>query len=197
VLSSIDIFDVFPLSTFYHRLNWRVLVNGSSSPWASLVHELNADGDVWALRLLLREGVPSASQLQHSHLRVIVSLAQSPTLETCVERLESLVVPACVLDVSIRASVRGGGLSAVLAQAFVPLPLLSGAPAATASHGLYFLSPVGGSSFSSNMPLLVLLHLDALAAARSSRWALQVSSAPPTNRFCPATYLAAAAIRWC
>jgi hypothetical protein len=188
MFSSIDIFDVFPLSTFYHRLNWRVLVNGSSSPWVSLVHDSNADGDVWALRLRLRllEGAPPASQLQHAHLRVIVSLAQPPALETCVERLESLVVPACVLDVSIRAAMRGGGLSAVLAQSFVPLPLLSGAAAATASHGLYFLSPVGGSSFSSNMPLLILLHLDALAAARSSRWAVQVCPSPPTNRLCPA-----------
>ena len=50
MFSSIDIFDVFPLSTFYHRLNWRVLVNGSSSPWVSLVHDSNADGDVWASR---------------------------------------------------------------------------------------------------------------------------------------------------
>jgi hypothetical protein len=77
MFSSIDIFDVFPLSTFYHRLNWRVLVNGSSSPWVSLVHDSNADGDVWVLRLRLRlrlrllEGAPPASQLQHAHLRVI------------------------------------------------------------------------------------------------------------------------------
>jgi len=183
VLSSIDIFDVFPLSTLYHRLNWRVLVNGSSSPWALLVHELNADGDVWALRLRLREGAPPPS-----HLRVIVSLAQSPTLETCVERLESLVVPACVLDVLIQAPVGGGGVSAVLAQPFVPLPLLSGAAAVTASHGLYFISPVGGSSFSSNMPLLVLLHLDSLAAARSNRWVLQVWQTPSPYTLHPTPY---------
>ncbi len=69
----------------------------------------------WALRLRLRlrlrllEGAPPASQLQHAHLRVIVSLAQPPALETCVERPESVVVPACVLDVSIRAAMRGGG----------------------------------------------------------------------------------------
>jgi hypothetical protein len=171
--SSIDLFDVFPVSRFYDRLNWRVLVNGSSSPRASLVHERNTDGDVWTLRLRLHD-----STLSHSQLRLIMSLGHAPALETCVEMLQSLAVPACVLDVWIQGPAGEGGVSAVLSQSFVPLPLLAGAAAATstASHGLYFVSPVGGSSFSSNMQLLLLLHIDSLAAASSSRWLLQVST---------------------
>jgi hypothetical protein len=65
------------------------------------------------------------------------------------------------------------------------MPLSAGAAAAAAaasasdsaapsSHGLHFVSPVSGSSFSSSMPLLILLHIDFHAAALSSRWTLQV-----------------------
>jgi hypothetical protein len=95
-----------------------------------------------------------------------------------------------VLDVGLLAAVGGGSVRAVLTQPFQHMPLSSGGAAvaaaaaavateaaaapAAASHGLHFVSPVTGGSFSSSMPLLVLLHIDFQVVALSSRWTLQV-----------------------
>jgi hypothetical protein len=184
--SSIDLFDVLPLSQLYDRLHWRVLLNGSSTPLARLEHDTSAaaDADAWALRLRLHYSTP-----EHSHLRIVLSIGPGviqAQQQSCVGRVESLVVPSCVLDVALQAATGNGSVSAVVTQPFQYKPLSAGAAAvaaaatsssaavAVASYGLQFLSPITGSSFSSSMPLLVLLHVDFQAATFSSRWTLQV-----------------------
>jgi hypothetical protein len=171
--SSIDIFDILPLSKVYDRLHCRVLVNGSSStPWATYVHEAGSVGDAWNLWLLLDPNAPP-----YAHLRVVFSLSQEKGLEEagCVEEVESIVVPACVLDIWVRGTGGIGGVEAVMVKAFESLPLSTGpSVAATPSCGARFLAPVSGSSFSSSMPLVLLLHVESFAIAPFSRWILQV-----------------------
>ena len=170
--SSIDLLDVLPLSKVHHLLHWRVLVDGSSSALAQLLHEQNAEGgDAASLRLLLHDSAPL-----HSHLRIVPSLSKEPLQQTgCADELEHLAAAACVVDVRLVGAGRGGAVHAVMTQPFTAPPLaLRTAAVVPAAPGIHFISPVGGSTFSSSMPLLILLHLETVAANAATRWVLQV-----------------------